>query len=127
MAETVRGSLRSPKNWFRKDRRTHERVPKTHIRKVRTGSDSSSVVDTVRATCFTGEFSSGSCSPLPMYVELLGSISMACDEFPLMELCSTTMASLLRRCMLLVLSGPSYSSSRVVNPVKKRPKNTQRL
>lgn len=39
-----------------------EKVPRTHIRKVRTGRDGSSVVGTVRATCWTGEFSSGSCS-----------------------------------------------------------------
>lgn len=37
-----------------------ERVPRTHIRNVRTGREGSSVVGTVRATCSTGEFSSSS-------------------------------------------------------------------
>lgn len=73
----VNGSVRYQKNWLRKDRRIHERAPKTHIRNVRTGSDGSSVIGTVRATCLIGEFSSGSCSSLTSDIEL-GSI--ACDE-----------------------------------------------
>lgn len=56
------GSVRYQKNWLRKERRTHERVPSTHIRNVRTGREGSSVVGTVRATCSTGEFSSSSWS-----------------------------------------------------------------
>lgn len=54
----VKGSVRYQKNWLRKDKRTQERVPKTHIRKVTTGRDGSSAVDTVVATCLMGEFSS---------------------------------------------------------------------
>ena len=58
MAVIERGSLRYQKNWFRKERRAQESVPKNHIRKVNTGRLVSSVVGTVRATCSTGEFSS---------------------------------------------------------------------
>lgn len=58
MAVMERGSLRYQKNWLRKERRTQERVPRNHIRKVRTGREGSSVVGTVRATCGIGEFSS---------------------------------------------------------------------
>lgn len=62
MAVIVRGSVLYQKNWFRNDNRTHERVPNTHIRNVRTGREGSSVVGTVRATCLMGEFSSDSFS-----------------------------------------------------------------
>lgn len=41
---------------------THERVPNTHTRKVRTGIVGSSVMGTVSATCSIGEFSSSSSS-----------------------------------------------------------------
>ncbi|WVZ24411.1 hypothetical protein V8G54_002955 [Vigna mungo] len=57
IAVTVSGSLRNPKNWFRKERSTHARVPKIHVRKVKEGSDGSSLTATVSATCSTGEFS----------------------------------------------------------------------
>lgn len=60
MAVMERGSLRYQKNWLRKERRTQERVPRNHIRKVRTGREGSSVVGTVRATWGIGEFSSDS-------------------------------------------------------------------
>lgn len=53
------GSLRYQKNWFRKERMTHDTVPRTHIRKVSTGMDGSSPTGTVRATCSTGELSFG--------------------------------------------------------------------
>ena len=56
----VRGSVLYQKNWFRNDRSTQDTVPRTHIRKVSTGREGSSVVGTVSATCFTGEFSSPS-------------------------------------------------------------------
>lgn len=39
-----------------------ERVPKTHMRNVKTGNEGSSVVGTVSATCRIGEFSSSSSS-----------------------------------------------------------------
>lgn len=58
IAVIVNGSLLYQKNWFKNDNKTHESVPKNHIRKVRTGSEGSSVVVTVRATCLIGEFSS---------------------------------------------------------------------
>ena len=54
----VSGSVLYQKNWFRNERSTHETVPRTHIRKVSTGREGSSVVGTVRATCLIGEFSS---------------------------------------------------------------------
>lgn len=62
MAVMASGSLRYQKNWFRKESTTQERLPSTHIRNVRTGREGSSVVDTVIATCFIGEFSSSSSS-----------------------------------------------------------------
>lgn len=62
MAVIDSGSFRYQKNWFRKDRTTHDRLPNTHIRNVRAGIDGSSVVGTVIATCLIGEFSSGSIS-----------------------------------------------------------------
>lgn len=77
MAVIVSGSVRYQKNWLRKDRRMHERAPKTHIRNVSTGRDGSSVVGTVRATCLTGEFSSCSCSSSTSDLDLA---SMACDD-----------------------------------------------
>lgn len=60
MAVMARGSRRYQKNWFRNDSTTQERLPSTHIRNVRTGREGSSVVATVIATCFIGEFSSSS-------------------------------------------------------------------
>lgn len=81
MAVIVSGSVRYQKNWLRKDRRMHERAPKTHIRNVSTGRDGSSVVGTVRATCLTGEFSSCSCSSSTSDLDLdLDLASMACDD-----------------------------------------------
>lgn len=56
----VNGSVLYQKNWFKNDSKTHESVPKNHIRKVRTGSEGSSVIGTVSATCLIGEFSSSS-------------------------------------------------------------------
>lgn len=49
---------------MRKDKRIHERVPKTHMRNVSTGNEGSSVVGTVSATSRIGEFSSSSPSSL---------------------------------------------------------------
>lgn len=57
MAVMERGSVRYQKNWLRKERRTQERVPRNHIRKVSTGREGSSVVGTVSATSRIGEFS----------------------------------------------------------------------
>eukprot|EP00262_Sarcandra_glabra_P009239 TRINITY_DN2332_c0_g1_i2.p2 TRINITY_DN2332_c0_g1~~TRINITY_DN2332_c0_g1_i2.p2 ORF type:complete len:135 (+),score=11.69 TRINITY_DN2332_c0_g1_i2:409-813(+) len=51
-----RGSLRYQKNWLRNESRIHDKVPRTHIRNVRTGSVGSSVIGTVNATCLIGEF-----------------------------------------------------------------------
>ncbi|CAI0408849.1 unnamed protein product [Linum tenue] len=62
IAVTVSGSVRYQKNWLRNDSTTHDSVPRTHIRKVSTGRVGSSVVGTVIATCFTGEFSTSSSS-----------------------------------------------------------------
>jgi len=76
MAVIVSGSVRYQKNWLRKERRMHERAPNTHIRKVRTGRDGSSVVGTVRATCGMGEFSSVSS---PSFTSDFVWVSMACD------------------------------------------------
>ena len=73
----VKGSVRYQKNWLRNDKRTHEMVPKTHIRNVRTGREGSSVVGTVKATCVTGEFSSSSCTSLTSDSDFDG---MACDD-----------------------------------------------
>lgn len=56
----VNGSVLYQKNWFKNDSKTQETVPKNHIRKVRTGSEGSSVIGTVSATCLIGEFSSSS-------------------------------------------------------------------
>ena len=53
----VRGSLRYQKNWFRKERSTHARIPRIHVRKVKLGSEGSSLIKTVRAICSIGEFS----------------------------------------------------------------------
>lgn len=47
---------------MRNDKRMQERVPKTHMRNVKTGNEGSSVVGTVSATCRIGEFSSSSSS-----------------------------------------------------------------
>lgn len=55
----VGGSVRYQKNWFRNDNSTQENVPKTHVLKVSTGKSGSSVMGTIIATCFTGEFSLG--------------------------------------------------------------------
>ena len=52
-----RGSLRYPKNWLRKESRTHAMVPSVHILNVTVGREGSSVTGTVRATCSMGEFS----------------------------------------------------------------------
>ena len=62
MAVMVKGSVLYQKNWFRKDSKMQESVPSTHILKVRTGREGSSVVGTVSATCGIGEFSSSSSS-----------------------------------------------------------------
>ena len=53
----MRGSLRYQKNWLRKERRPHARVPRIHVRNVKLGREVSSVIGTVRATCLIGEFS----------------------------------------------------------------------
>lgn len=54
------GSFRYQKNWLRKERSAQEAVPRTHMRKVRTGMEGSSVIGTVSATCSIGEFSTSS-------------------------------------------------------------------
>ena len=53
----MRGSLRYQKNWLRKERRPHARVPRIHVRNVKLGREVSSVIGTVKATCSIGEFS----------------------------------------------------------------------
>ena len=53
----MRGSLRYQKNWLRKERRPHARVPRIHVRNVKLGREVSSVIGTVRATCSIREFS----------------------------------------------------------------------
>lgn len=73
------GSLRYQKNWFRNERRTHDKIPRTHIRNVKTGRVGSSVVGTVRATCSTGEFSSGSTSSTSGLLDFDNSLA-SCDE-----------------------------------------------
>lgn len=62
MAVIESGSLRYQKNWFRNESSAQDKIPRTHIRNVKTGRVWSSVVGTVRATCSTGEFSSSSSS-----------------------------------------------------------------
>ena len=53
----MRSSLRYQKNWLRKERRPHARVPRIHVRNVKLGREVSSVIGIVRATCSIGEFS----------------------------------------------------------------------
>lgn len=52
------GSRLYEKNWFRKESRTQDMRPRTHIRNVHTGRAGSSVTGTVRRTCSMGEISS---------------------------------------------------------------------
>lgn len=51
------GSVRYAKNWLRKERVQHERMPSNHIRKVHTGREGSSVIGTVRRTSSIGDSS----------------------------------------------------------------------
>lgn len=70
IAEIVSGSVLYQKNWLRNDKTMQERVPKTHMRNVRTCSEGSSVVGTVSATCRMGEFSSSSSSSSSLLLEI---------------------------------------------------------
>lgn len=80
IAEIVRGSVLYQKNWLRNDKRIHERVPKTHMRNVKTGNEGSSVVGTVSATCRIGEFSSSSSSSSAEIGKQRSSVSSLCSH-----------------------------------------------
>lgn len=63
IAVMVSGSDRYEKNWLRKARIAHDKIPNVHIRNVYTGVDGSSRVETVRATCSIGDWSGTASSP----------------------------------------------------------------
>lgn len=56
----ISGSVRYMKKVLRKDSKTQEIMPRNHIRKVHTGNDGSSRVETVNLTCSTGDSSESS-------------------------------------------------------------------